>query len=61
MHDGGVHDVAWESVATDALASHARFWELLPQAQWHGFEHVRPGFAISELGLYLWPRLSSGI
>ena len=46
--DGGVHDVAWESVATDALASHARFWELLPQAQWHGFEHVRPGFAITD-------------
>jgi len=29
--DGGrVHEVAWESVATDALASHAHFWELAP-------------------------------
>lgn len=46
--DGGVHDVAWESVATDALASHARFWELLPQARWHGFEHVKDGFAITD-------------
>lgn len=26
--EGGAHDVAWESVATDALASHPHFWEL---------------------------------
>ena len=28
-HEGGVHEVAWESLATDALATHAHFWDLL--------------------------------
>jgi ornithine decarboxylase/arginine decarboxylase len=45
---GGVHTVAWESVATDALASHAHFWELAPGAAWHGFKSVVPGFAITD-------------
>jgi L-amino acid N-acyltransferase YncA len=40
--------VAWESVATDALASHAHFWELAPGAAWHGFKSVVPGFAITD-------------
>ena len=38
----------WESVATDALASHAHFWELAPGAAWHGFKSVVPGFAITD-------------
>jgi ornithine decarboxylase len=47
--DGGrVHEVAWDSVATDALASHAHFWELAPGAAWHGFKSVVPGFAITD-------------
>jgi len=45
---GGVHAVPWESVATDALASHAHFWELTPGAAWHGFKSVVPGFAITD-------------
>ena len=45
---GGVHQVPWESVATDALASHAHFWELTPGAAWHGFKSVVPGFAITD-------------
>jgi ornithine decarboxylase len=45
---GGVHAVPWESVATDALASHAHFWELAPGAAWHGFKSVVPGFAITD-------------
>jgi len=45
---GGAHDVPWESVATDALASHAHFWELEPGAAWHGFSAVVPGFAITD-------------
>src|SRR5208282_5598280 len=45
---GGVHEVAWESVATDALASHAHFWEFSPGARWHGFASVIPGFAITD-------------
>jgi ornithine decarboxylase/arginine decarboxylase len=44
----GVHEVPWESVATDALASHAHFWELSPGALWHGFASVLPGFAITD-------------
>jgi ornithine decarboxylase len=46
--DGGVHEVPWESVATDALASHAKFWEFQPGALWHGFTDVLPGFAITD-------------
>ena len=44
----GVHEVPWESVATDALASHAHFWEFLPGARWHGFHSVVPGYAITD-------------
>jgi ornithine decarboxylase len=45
---GGIHQVPWESVATDALASHAHFWEFEPGAVWHGFKSVVPGFAITD-------------
>jgi ornithine decarboxylase len=44
----GVHEVPWESVATDALVSHAHFWEFLPGDRWHGFEAVLPGFAMTD-------------
>ena len=44
----GVHEVPWESIATDALASHAHFWEFSPGARWHGFESVVPGYAITD-------------
>jgi ornithine decarboxylase/arginine decarboxylase len=46
--EGGVHEVAWENVATDALASHAHFWEIAPGDRWHGFKHATPGFAITD-------------
>src|SRR5271167_3587044 len=46
--EGGVHEVPWESVATDALASNAKFWEFTPGALWHGFTDVLPGFAITD-------------
>ena len=39
---------AWEDVPTDLLASEARFWELTPGADWHGFRHVAPGYAITD-------------
>jgi len=42
-HDGGVHEVPWEQLATDALASQACFWELLPGALWHGFKDAPLG------------------
>jgi ornithine decarboxylase len=44
----GVHEVPWESVATDALASHAQFWEFSPGSRWHGFASVVPGYAITD-------------
>jgi ornithine decarboxylase len=44
----GVHEVPWESVATDALVSHAHFWEFLPGDRWHGFAAVMPGFAMTD-------------
>ena len=44
----GSHDVAWESIATDALASNAHFWELEPGAAWHGFSAVLSDFAITD-------------
>jgi ornithine decarboxylase len=43
-----VHEVPWESVATDALVSHAHFWEFTPGDRWHGFEAVVPGFAMTD-------------
>src|SRR3974377_782666 len=35
--EGSPHEVPWESVATDALASHSHFWELAPGDRAHGF------------------------
>ena len=35
-----VHNVAWESVSTDQLATNPSYWQLAPDAAWHGFpEH----------------------
>jgi ornithine decarboxylase len=39
---------AWEDVPTDALASDAKLWELRPDAAWHGFRHVAPGYAMTD-------------
>ncbi len=41
-------DVPWESVPTDDLATDPRFWTLDPGADWHGFRHVAPGFAMTD-------------
>jgi ornithine decarboxylase/arginine decarboxylase len=46
--EGGVHEVAWDKVATDALASHSHFWEIAPSDRWHGFKFATPGFAITD-------------
>ena len=45
---GAFHEVAWESVPTDQLARHAKYWELAPGATWHGFTQVEEGFAITD-------------
>ena len=47
--DGGAPcDAAWEDLPTDELAADARYWELSPDARWHGFTHVAPGYAITD-------------
>ncbi|WP_341988761.1 Orn/Lys/Arg decarboxylase N-terminal domain-containing protein [Azorhizobium sp. AG788] len=48
LRDGGVHDVAWEAVGTDQLASDPAFWQLTPDATWHGFSRMAPGFAMTD-------------
>ena len=44
----GERDVAWEDVPTDELARDVRHWELTPEARWHGFHHLAPGYAITD-------------
>ncbi|WP_315832033.1 Orn/Lys/Arg decarboxylase N-terminal domain-containing protein [Bradyrhizobium prioriisuperbiae] len=46
--EGGAHNVPWESLSTDQLASNARFWEFLPDEKWHGFGRLAPGLAITD-------------
>jgi len=46
--DGAVHDVAWETVGTDQLASDAAYWNLAPEAAWHGFAGLTDGFAMTD-------------
>ncbi|HZC94963.1 MAG TPA: Orn/Lys/Arg decarboxylase N-terminal domain-containing protein, partial [Bradyrhizobium sp.] len=45
---GAVHDVPWESVSTDQLASDPRYWQLAPDAGWHGFAGMEAGFAMTD-------------
>jgi ornithine decarboxylase len=40
--------IPWEEVPTDDLAADPRYWELAPGAEWHGFMHVAPGYAITD-------------
>lgn len=45
---GGVHDVAWESISTDQLATDASLWQLNPTFNWHGFPNMEAGFAMTD-------------
>ena len=45
---GAVHDVAWESVSTDELVTNPSHWQLAPDAAWHGFAGMEPGFAMTD-------------
>ena len=45
---GGVHDVAWEAVSTDELATNPAHWRLAPGAPWHGFPDMAPSFAMTD-------------
>jgi ornithine decarboxylase/arginine decarboxylase len=46
--EGGVHDVAWDAVSTDLLATDPSYWHLTPGAVWHGFDKIPPGFAMTD-------------
>ncbi len=46
--EGAVHDVAWDAVNTDLLATDPSYWRLAPGAGWHGFDRVPPGFAMTD-------------
>ena len=46
--DDATHDVPWENVSTDLLASNAHYWALNPGEEWHGFHEVGPDFAITD-------------
>ncbi|WP_428030139.1 Orn/Lys/Arg decarboxylase N-terminal domain-containing protein [Ancylobacter sp.] len=45
---GAVHDVPWESVSTDQLATNPAFWHLTPGAAWHGYPGMAAGFAMTD-------------
>ena len=46
--EGGVHHVAWEAIGTDELASNPAYWQLAPDAAWHGFPQMAAGFAMTD-------------
>ncbi len=46
--DGEAVPIPWEDVPTDRLAIDPTMWELTPGAAWHGFEHVVPGYAMTD-------------
>lgn len=46
--DGAVHDVAWEAVSTDQLATNPSYWQFASGAAWHGFAGMTPGFAMTD-------------
>src|ERR1700761_5183891 len=41
--EGGIHDVAWDAISPDLLATDPSFWRLDPNATWHGFGSTAPG------------------
>ncbi|MEO8320776.1 MAG: amino acid decarboxylase, partial [Bradyrhizobium sp.] len=46
--EGAVHDVAWELVGTDQLATNPVYWQLEPGHAWHGFAGMEAGFAMTD-------------
>ena len=46
--EGGVHNVAWETVNTDLLATDPSYWQLSPESRWHGFPGLTAGFAMTD-------------
>ena len=46
--EGAVHDVAWDTVSTDLLATDPAYWQLSPDKGWHGFPGMAQGFAMTD-------------
>jgi ornithine decarboxylase len=46
--EGGAHNVAWETISTDQLATNPAFWQLKPGDSWHGFPDMDAGFAMTD-------------
>ena len=46
--EGAVHNVAWETVSTDLLATDPSYWQLSPESGWHGFPGMTQGFAMTD-------------
>ncbi|MBV9533209.1 MAG: amino acid decarboxylase, partial [Bradyrhizobium sp.] len=46
--EGAVHNVAWETISTDLLASNAAYWQLTADNGWHGFSGITAGFAMTD-------------
>lgn len=46
--EGGVHNVAWETISTDQLATNPAYWQLKPGETWHGFPEATAGFAMTD-------------
>ena len=46
--EGAVHNVAWETISTDLLATNPVYWQLHPKAAWHGFPALCAGFAMTD-------------
>ena len=46
--EGARHEVAWEAVSTDLLATDPSYWRLSPDAAWHGFPDLTDGFAMTD-------------
>ena len=46
--EGAVHDVPWDAVSTDLLATDPSYWHLTPDAAWHGFDMIPPGFVMTD-------------
>jgi ornithine decarboxylase/arginine decarboxylase len=45
---GAAHNVAWETLSTDELATNPALWQLSPDTNWHGFPDLAEGFAMTD-------------
>ncbi|MGU3495082.1 Orn/Lys/Arg decarboxylase N-terminal domain-containing protein [Xanthobacteraceae bacterium A53D] len=48
LKENASHDVPWEAIGTDQLASNPSYWALEPGAGWHGFSDMAQGFAMTD-------------